>query len=55
LLSSVPLGFFHQHDDCQTQGKGWPVAPLPSPLMLRHPFAGHALGIGDLVTDIDNR
>ncbi len=23
--------------------------PQPSPLMLRHPFAGHALGLGDLV------
>jgi hypothetical protein len=24
-----------------------PVAPQPSPLMLFHPFAGHALGFGD--------
>ena len=23
--------------------------PQPSPLMLRHPFAGHALGFDDLV------
>ncbi len=26
-----------------------PVTPQPSPLMLRHPIAGHALGLGDLV------
>ncbi len=24
-------------------------SPMDSPLMLRHPLAGHALGLGDLV------
>jgi hypothetical protein len=50
LLSSVPPGFDHQHDGCQAQGKGvGAVASQPLLLMLRHPYAGQALGLGDLV------